>query len=126
MTARKGPRPTLFADPGFHTQHPQMAELLESAATELRQAHGPAGQADDRMAAAESYTLRANAALSEHLGADPRLLLPLVRLVVDVLAHHHPLQHAREPSTEEKQTAGPLPGPPGPDSRGAGAPPRDR
>jgi len=97
VTTSKGasPRPNLFTDPqDFHALHPQVAELVESAAAELRGAHRTMGPfVADRLAAAESYALRANAALSELLCADPRLLLPLVRLAVDAIAHQHPAAH---------------------------------
>jgi hypothetical protein len=83
-------RPTLFSDPDdFYAQHPRTAELVDNAAAELCRAHGIRGQElQQALAAAESYTLRANAAFAEYLHADPRHLLPLMRLAVDAIAHH--------------------------------------
>ncbi|AEM88950.1 hypothetical protein [Streptomyces violaceusniger] len=91
MTTNRGAQ-NLFTDPhDFHAVHPDTAELLEGAAAELRGAHRAMGpQVNERLAAAEVYTLRANAALAEYLGADPRLLLPLVRLAAEAIAHQHP------------------------------------
>lgn len=89
----QGLRPTLFSDPNdFFAQHPQTAELLERAAAELLQAHRVGGtQVDERLAVAERYTVQANGLFCEFLGVDPLLVLPLVRLVVDALAHQHPV-----------------------------------
>lgn len=85
------PRRSLFSDPDdFYALHPQTAEMIDTAADQLSRAHGMQGtELAETLYAAESCTLKANAAFAEYLGADPRALLPLVRLVVDASAHHN-------------------------------------
>lgn len=81
----------IFTDPrDLHALHPDIAELLEGAAAGVRDAHtgNEAARAMSLMCA-ERCTLEANSKLVTVLGGsvDPVILLPLVRLTVEAMAH---------------------------------------